>query len=57
MAELYVPDMDCDGCVQAITRAVRRGDPAATVAADLATKRVTVESAFDAGQLAALCSG
>ena len=52
MPELAVPDMDCEGCVQAITRAVRRLDPDARVIADLGTKRVRVESTLDAAALA-----
>jgi len=36
--------MDCDSCVQSITKAVHRLDPKAHVAADLATKRVVIGS-------------
>lgn len=39
-----VPDMDCGGCVRAITEAVHRLDAAATVAADLATKIVNIDT-------------
>ena len=52
MPELTMPDMDCEGCVQAITRAVRRLDPEALVAADLGAKRVRIESTLDAAALA-----
>ena len=40
-----VPDMTCGGCVQAITRAVRAADPAAEIAADVATHLLTIDSA------------
>ena len=36
--------MTCDGCVRAITKAVQGVDPAASVSADLVSKRVHVES-------------
>lgn len=39
-----VPDMSCGGCVQAITRGLQALDPKAGVSADLAAKRVTVET-------------
>ncbi|MDE8350148.1 MAG: heavy metal-associated domain-containing protein [Acidocella sp.] len=39
-----VPDMDCSGCVASIERAVHKLDAAATVSADLTTKRVVVGS-------------
>jgi copper chaperone len=52
MRELTVPDMDCEGCVQAITRAVQRLDPKAVVSADLGTRRVRIESPLDIGALA-----
>jgi copper chaperone len=53
MASFTVPDMTCDGCIKAITAAVRRVDPAATVTADLASHRVEVASAKPAAALAA----
>lgn len=37
-----VPDMDCGGCVRAITEAVHRLDATASVAADLASKLVHI---------------
>jgi copper chaperone len=40
-----VPDMDCGGCVRAITEAVHSLDATASVAADLATKRVSIGTA------------
>jgi copper chaperone len=52
MATFTVPDMVCSGCVKAITAAVQRLDPAATVATDLATHRVEIASARPAAELA-----
>ena len=46
MTQIFnVPDMDCGGCVRAITDAVHRLDAAATVQADLTTKRVSIGTA------------
>jgi copper chaperone len=44
--------MTCGGCVTAITGAVRRLDPAATVTADLETHVVEIDSAQSAAALA-----
>ena len=44
MLVLKVPDMSCGGCAATITKAVKDVDPAATVEADLATKRVAIET-------------
>ncbi len=44
MATYTVPDMDCGGCVASITRAVQKLDGAASVKADLETKKVEVTS-------------
>lgn len=44
MSSFTVTDMTCDGCVKAITAAVRRVSPAATVHADLVTKQVDIRS-------------
>ena len=44
MPDFVVSDMTCDGCVRAITKAVQGVDPAASVSADLVSKRVHVES-------------
>jgi copper chaperone len=45
---MQVAGMTCDGCVEAVTRAVRRLDPAAEVEVDLphgrATMRTTAQS-------------
>jgi copper chaperone CopZ len=47
MIELTVNDMTCGGCVGSITRVVKGLDPDATVNADVATKRVTIDSVVD----------
>lgn len=44
MLELNIPTMSCGHCVKAITEAVREVDPQAQVEADLATKRVQVQT-------------
>jgi copper chaperone len=55
MALFHVPDMTCGGCVSAITAAVKRADPAATVLADLANQNVRVTGALpEAAVLAAI---
>jgi copper chaperone len=42
--QMTVPSMACAGCAQSITKAVQTVDVAATVAADLKTKVVTVDT-------------
>jgi copper chaperone CopZ len=37
-----VPSMDCESCIESITKAVHKIDPEASVSADLATKRVVI---------------
>lgn len=44
MFEFTVDGMSCNHCVQAITRAVKEQDPAASVTIDLPSKSVTIES-------------
>lgn len=53
MLNFKVPDMHCDGCVAAVTKAVRALDPTASVAVDLATHTVNVTSAQPAKAIAA----
>jgi copper chaperone len=43
--QFQIDSMACDGCVRGVTAAIRQVDPAATVAADLATRQVQVTSA------------
>ncbi len=57
MTRFTVPDMTCGGCVKAITAAVQRIDPAASVATDLATHLVEITSAKSAAELAAAIDG
>ncbi len=42
--QFTVPDMDCEGCVASIQKAVRKLDDGASVMADLNTKEVVVGS-------------
>ena len=42
MTTFIVSDMTCDGCVRAITNAVKGAAPDAVVRADLATKEVEI---------------
>lgn len=57
MTRFTVPDMTCGGCVKAITTAVQRLDPGASVATDLATHLVEITSARSAAELAAAIDG
>jgi copper chaperone len=43
--ELTLPDMTCGHCVKTVTATAQRLDPAARVQTDLATHRVTIDSA------------
>lgn len=55
MARFLVPDMTCGGCVSAITSAVKRADPTATVETNLATHEVRITGALaEAAMLAAI---
>jgi copper chaperone CopZ len=51
MTEFTVPDMDCNGCVSAITGAVHALDPNAKIKADLATHHVSIDSPINAQAL------
>lgn len=52
MARFTVPDMTCGGCVKAITGAVQRLDPKATVTTNLDTHLVEITSAQSDAALA-----
>ena len=52
MTRFRVPDMTCEGCVAAVSRAIRGIDAAARVSADLETKIVAADSAAAAEALA-----
>lgn len=55
--QFIVPDMDCEGCVSSITRAVQRLDADASVSADLTTKHVIVGSTVEAHEIAHAIEG
>jgi copper chaperone len=44
MYHLNVPDMTCGHCVATVEKAVKTVDPNASVAVDLGTKTVSIES-------------
>ena len=44
MYHLNIPDMTCGHCVSTVERAVKTVDPSASVAVDLGTKTVSIES-------------
>lgn len=47
-----VPEIHGQGCINAITNALRKLDPDANVTADFKTKRVLVGAQIDAGRAA-----
>lgn len=51
--EFTVPDMCCNGCVNAITKIVQTLDSAASVKADLAVKKLSIETAATKENVAA----
>ncbi|MNX73995.1 Heavy-metal-associated domain protein [compost metagenome] len=51
--EFQVPDMTCGHCVKSITSAVTQAVPGATVAADVASHRVTVTGTDQADKVEA----
>jgi copper chaperone len=53
MTEFTISDMTCGHCASVIARAVREADPAARCEIDLAGRKVRIESASSAGDLAA----
>jgi copper chaperone len=53
---LNVSGMTCEGCAKAVTRVVRRIDPQASVAVDLASGRVAIQTGVSAAALAAAIS-
>lgn len=50
---LQVKGMTCQGCVNAVTRVIKKSDPQADVKIDLASGKVDVESAAEASAIAA----
>ena len=53
MQSFDIPGMRCGHCVRTITQAIHALDPAATIQADPAAHRLSVDSAADAAQLSA----
>lgn len=53
---LDVKGMTCQGCVNSVTRIVKRKDPDAQVSVDLASGRVTAQTGAPADDLAAALS-
>lgn len=49
--EFAIPDMTCGGCASAITRAVNRIDPDATLDIDVPVKTVRITSTLPAQRL------
>ncbi len=56
MLKFTVPDMSCDHCVGAVTKALKDVDANAVVAVDLDTKIVTVSSEANAEKIGAALS-
>ena len=56
MFELTINDMTCGGCVASITRVVKGLDANATVDADVASKRVKIDSAINSETIIAAIS-
>ena len=50
--DLTLPSMTCGHCVKTVTATAQRLDPAAQVQADLATHKVTVQTATPRDRLA-----
>ncbi len=53
MLEFDIPAMTCGHCVASVTEAIKAVDPAARVEADLAHKKLRVESRVEPGALRA----
>jgi len=53
MTRFTIPDMDCQGCVASITRAVQSQDANAKVVADLGSHKVEIDSIAEPRLLAA----
>jgi len=54
MTHFTIPDMDCGGCVSAITRAIQVQDASATVMANLETHLVEIVSTLNNDTLASI---
>lgn len=53
MVTLNVTGMTCGGCAATVEKIIKREDPQAVVAIDLASGKVTAETKAEAGALAA----
>ena len=55
MLTFHIPGMTCGGCAGAVTRAIQRTDPHASVRIDVAQREITItSSATEKALLAAL---
>jgi copper chaperone len=54
---LNVKGMTCQGCVNSVTRIIKKADPAADVRIDLGSGRVEARTSASAAVLAAAVSG
>lgn len=52
MTQFRIPEIHCDGCVRALTAAVRGLDSQAALQADLVTKQVQVHTIAPVGAVA-----
>ena len=50
---LDVQGMTCQGCVNAVTRVVKKNDPEADVTIELSSGKVDIETSIDAAALSA----
>lgn len=57
MIELTINDMTCGGCVASITRVVKGLDTKAKVEADVAARRVKIDSVIETSTVVAAISG
>ncbi|NJK34021.1 MAG: heavy-metal-associated domain-containing protein [Oscillatoriales cyanobacterium SM2_2_1] len=51
---LSVPTIACDGCIEAITKALTQADPQAQVQGDRVTKELTIQTQLSATQVRAV---
>jgi copper chaperone len=51
MYEFHIPKMSCGGCVDTISKAIKRVDDDATLKFDLSTRTVHVDSKIDRQKL------
>lgn len=56
MITLTINDMTCGGCVASITRVVKSLDPTATLEAEVAARRVSINTPLDTATVVAAIS-